>query len=123
MNKRNFFREVPTPVGETTGVRCFQIKTKMNYNFSESTLEFCVSYSVKQYSSVFLTLSHKCEPSSITTKWKATHAGQGISHLLAVGAAAASERDDDWYICSQFQSHSAPSLLKHQVHETWIQMT
>lgn len=40
---------MPIPVREATGMRYFQIKNKINYNFAVSVLEFCVSYSIKRY--------------------------------------------------------------------------
>lgn len=69
---------------------------------------------LSKISQCFSHLNHECEASSITTRWKATHAGQGSSHLLSLGSSC-SFRESWWLLymlsvpvplCSQFAEAS-----------------
>lgn len=52
------------------------------------------------------------------SKWEAACAGQSSSHLLLTAGVQLQphQKADDFGIRSQFQSHSAPGLLEHQMH-------
>lgn len=93
------------------GARYFQTQTKINYNFSLSVLEFCVNYSLKKVflppQAIGMNLLPLLQYSHLT-RWEATHAGQGGSHLLVLRCSCSLGREQTTCI---YALSSRPTFL------------